>query len=140
MARVRRVTQNDFQVVHRLLDQLMPAALELRRAVWRDTLVRDDYTAWIAEIGGEGAGFVDLYVFPDVGHGRNIGLINNLIVDARFRRRGVGEGLLKEAMACGRQHDVIELHLWTDADNAPALGLYERTGFTRRAVLMELEI
>lgn len=140
MARVRRVTQNDFQVVHGLLDQLMPAALELRRAIWSDTLARDDYTAWIAEIGDEDAGFVDLYVSPDVAHGRNIGLINNLIVDARFRRRGVGEGLLKEAIAYCRQHDVIELHLWTDADNTPALGLYERTGFTRRAVLMELEL
>jgi ribosomal protein S18 acetylase RimI-like enzyme len=140
MTRIRRAVEADLEAVHRLLDQLIPAALEARRGIWRETLVRDDYTAWIAEIGGEGAGFVDLYVFPDVGHGRKIGLINNLIVDARFRRRGVGGSLLKEAIACCRQHDVIELHLWTDADNAPALGLYERAGFVRRAVVMELEM
>jgi ribosomal protein S18 acetylase RimI-like enzyme len=140
MTRIRRAVEADLEAVHRLLDQLIPAALYLRRAVWRDTLARDGYAAWVAEVDDEAAGFVDLYLFPDVGHGRTIGLVNNLVVDARFRRRGLGEDLLKEATAYCRQRDVIELHLWTDADNAPALGLYERAGFARRGVVMELEM
>ncbi|MHB8730640.1 MAG: GNAT family N-acetyltransferase [bacterium] len=137
---IRRVVENDLERAHRLLEQLMPAAFALRRAIWRDTLAQDGYAAWIAEVDGQAAGFIDLYLFPDVGHGRTIGLVNNLVVDARFRRRGLGEDLLKEATAYCRQHDVVELHVWTDSDNDPALHLYERAGFARRAVLLELEM
>ena len=140
MARVRRIVESDFEAVHRLLDQLMPAALELRQAIWSATLAQNDYAAWLAEIDGQAAGFVDLYLFPDVGHGRAIGLVNNLVVDSRFRRRGLGEALLKEATAYCRRRDAVELHVWTEADNTPALNLYERVGFTRRAVLLELEM
>ena len=140
MARIRRVVESDFDAAHRLLDQLMPASIERRQAIWRDTLAQDAYAAWIAEVDDQAAGFLDLYLFPDIGHGRTIGLVNNLVVDERFRRRGLGESLLKEATAYCRAHDVIELHVWTEPDNAPALGLYERSGFRRRAVLLEQEM
>ena len=138
--RIRRAVEHDLEAVHRLLDQLMPAALERRRAVWRDTLAQDAYAAWIAEIDDRAAGFVDLYLFPDIGHGRAIGLVNNLIVDERFRRRGLADGLLKETIAHCRRHNAVELHVWTGTDNAPALRLYEGAGFARRAVLLERQM
>jgi ribosomal protein S18 acetylase RimI-like enzyme len=140
MAQIRRVVESDFAAAHGLLDQLMPAAVDLRRAIWSDTLAHGNYAAWIAELGGRPAGFVDLFVFPDLAHGRNIALVNNLVVDERFRRRGLGEELLQQAITHCRLHDVVELHLWTDANNTQAQRLYERTGFVRRAVLMELEM
>ncbi len=34
--------------------------------------------------------------FTDVAHGSKIGLISNLVVDERFRGRGLGEELLRE--------------------------------------------
>lgn len=140
MAQIRRVVEHDFEPVHRLLEQLMPASLDLRQNIWSRMLARQDYAAWIAEIDGRPAGFIDLYVFPDIGHGRNIALINNLVVDEAFRRRGLGEALLSETVAHCRTHDVIELHLWTDFDNTRALALYEHCGFIRRSLLMELEL
>ncbi|HKX17995.1 MAG TPA: GNAT family N-acetyltransferase [bacterium] len=138
MAQIRRVVEHDFEPVHRLLEQLMPALPDLRQHIWGRMLARQDYAAWIAEIEDRPAGFIDLYVFPDIGHGRNIALINNLVVDEAFRRRGLGEALVNEAVAHCRTHDVIELHLWTEFDNTRALALYERCGFVRRSLLMEL--
>lgn len=140
MADVRRVVLSDFEVVHSLLDQLMPASSNLRRDIWRPMLARRDYAAWIAEVGGRPAGFIDVYVLPDIGHGRDIGLINNLVVDERFRRRGLGQELLKAAAAHCRALDAVELHVWTETDNAGAIALYERSGYVRRAVLMELQL
>lgn len=140
MTQIRRVVERDLELVHRLLEQLMPASSGLREAIWAPMLARQDYAAWIAEIDGRPAGFIDLYVLPDLGHGRNIALINNLVVDEAFRRRGLGEALLNETVAHCRVHDVIELHLWTDFDNTRALALYERCGFVRRSLLMELEL
>ena len=138
MARIRRAVENDLDGIHRLLEQRSPAEFERRRAVWRESLAREGYAAWIAEIDDQAAGFIDLYLFPDVSHSRTIGLVNNLFVDERYRRRGLGDRLLKETIAHCRRHDTVELHVWTDADNAAALGLYEGAGFARRAVLLEL--
>ena len=140
MASVRRAIERDLEALHPLLDQLLPAEMTRRQAIWPEALARDGYAAWIAEVDGHAAGFVDLYVLPDVGHGRNIGLINTLVVDAGYRRRGIGASLLNEAAAHCRRHDVVELHVWTDSDNTRALALYERTGFAQRAVLLEREM
>lgn len=140
MASVRRAIDRDLEALHPLIDQLLPAELARRQTIWPEALAREGYAAWIAEIDGQAAGFVDLYVLPDVGHGRNIGLINTLVVGAGFRRRGVGESLLQETIAHCRRHDVVELHLWTDWNNAPAIALYERIGFAKRSLLMELEM
>ncbi len=140
MARIRRAVESDLKAIHPVLKQLSPAEFGRRQAVWRDSLAQDGYAAWIAEVDDQTAGFIDLYLFPDVSHGRTIGLVNNLVVDGRFRRRGLGEGLLKEAIAHCRRHDAVELHVWTDTDNAPALRLYEGAGFARRAVLLELQM
>ena len=140
MADVRRAVEDDFEVVHRLLEQLMPASQQLRQAMWRGTLAQENFAAWIAEVEGRPAGFLDLYVLPDIGHGRNIALINNLVVDQEFRGRRFGEALLNEAVVYCRARDVVELHLWTDFNNTRALALYERCGFIRRSLLMELEL
>jgi ribosomal protein S18 acetylase RimI-like enzyme len=140
MSRIRRAVESDLQAVHRLVEQLGPAALERRQAMWQETLAQDGYAAWIAEADDRAAGFIDVYVFQDISHGAKIGLVNNLVVDARFRRRGLGDGLLKEAIAYCREHRAVELHVWTEPDNVPALRLYGGTGFARRAVLLELKM
>jgi ribosomal protein S18 acetylase RimI-like enzyme len=137
---IRRVVERDLERVHLLLEQLLPAEFERRRAVWRNTLAQDGYASWIAEIDNQPAGFIDLILFHDIAHGGALGLINNLVVDARFRRRGLGEALLSEAIAHCRRSGAAELHLWTDSDNAPALRLYESAGFAPRSLVLELQM
>ena len=137
---VRRAVESDLGAIHPLLDELVHAELGRRRATWSEALTVTAYAAWVGEIDGTLAGFMDLFLFPDVAHGGTIGLINNLVVDARFRGRGLGEDLLREAICHCRRHGVVELHVWTGFDNARAIRLYERVGFVRRSVLLELQM
>ena len=136
---VRRAVESDLATIHPLLEQLMPAELERRQAAWANALADDGYAAWIAEVDGEPGGFIDLFLFPDVSHGGTIGLINNLVVDERFRGRGVGGSLLRTAIQYCAERGGSELHVWTAFDNAPAIGLYKGLGFKNRALLLELE-
>ena len=136
---VRHAVEGDLATIHPLLEQLMPAELERRRAVWTDALADKGYAAWVAEVDGEPGGFIDLFLFPDVAHGGTIGVINNLVVDERFRGRGLGGSLLRAAIQHCAQRGGSELHVWTAFDNAPAIGLYKRLGFMERALLLELE-
>jgi len=137
---IRRVVESDIEAVHPLLEQLMPAARTRRRVTWSEALEHEGYTAWVAEEAGTPVGFIDLFLFPDVAHGCEIGVINNLVVDARSRGRGFGERLLREAIHHCQQQGVEEVHVWTDPDNAPAIGLYKRLRFCERALLLELHV
>ena len=137
---VRRAIESDLEAIHPLLQQLVPAERGRSRAAWGEALTREGYSAWIAEVDSAPAGFIDLVVFHDVAHDAKIGLINNLVVDGRFRGHGLGASLLREALHHCRREGAVEVHVWTDFDNTRAIGLYERLGFVRRALLLELQL
>ena len=137
---VRRAIESDFEAIHPLLDQLMQAELDRRHMTWSEALGTPGYAAWVAEVDGKPVGFIDLFVFPDVAHGGMTGLINNLVIDERFRGRELGKDLLLEAIRHGTQQGAAELHVWTELDNTPAIGLYKRLGFVDRALLLELQV
>ena len=54
-----------------------------------------------------------------------------LMVDTRFRRRGVGRALLGAAVEWARSHGVTKLELHVFPWNEPAIKLYETFGFER---------
>jgi GNAT superfamily N-acetyltransferase len=137
--RIRRARPDDFLKVQSLLTQLMPGLPRGQEAMW-DAL--GDYPgsgAWVAAIDDALAGFLDLFLFPDVAHGARIAIINNLIVGEPFRRRGLGTRLLHAAVDHSSREQAIEVHVWTDFDNAPAIQLYKSVGFAERALLLELD-
>lgn len=50
-------------------------------------------------------------------------------VEPAYHRRGIGERLLREAIAFARDAGLAWLDLWVFAHNAPALALYRKIGF-----------
>ncbi len=137
---IRRAREGDLEPIHPILEELMHTQVEHRSLMWRESLNHQGYAAWVAEVNGALAGFIDLVVFPDVAHGCRISIISNLVVRHEFRRHGLGERLLREAIRHCKQQGASELHVWTGFDNTPAIGLYRRVGFTDRALLLEAEL
>ena len=77
--------------------------------------------------GGELAGYALDY--PVHGSDAELGWVANLGVRPRWRRRGLGEGLLRESFAKLYAHGLRRVGLGVDAENATgALQLYERVG------------
>jgi ribosomal protein S18 acetylase RimI-like enzyme len=68
------------------------------------------YTISTAE-GGKAALFEDLVVAPD------------------YRKRGIGEALLKHVVAAARAEGVLRITLLTDMQNERAQAMYRRAGF-----------
>jgi ribosomal protein S18 acetylase RimI-like enzyme len=61
-------------------------------------------------------------------------LLNDLFIDTNYRKRGIGEALLKAAAVFAKNHGATFLQLETAADNYAAQNLYEATGFIKQEV------
>lgn len=66
----------------------------------------------------------------DVPSGRKA-WIEDVVVDAAARGRGIGEALVREALALARREGVARVMLTSNATRRAAHRLYERMGFVR---------
>lgn len=93
--------------------------------------VADAFTH-VAEIDGEFAGYA--YVAApakDADLGRGFAELGALYVDPARWRKGVGEALVRVTLERLATLSYEEVVLWTFAENAPAVALYERHGWRR---------
>ena len=91
-----------------------------------------DAAVFVAEVDGEIAGRMSLArdQNPASHHVADLGLM----VDARFRRRGVGRALLEAAVEWAPEHGVAKLELHVFPWNEAAIALYESFGFEREGL------
>ena len=92
-------------------------------------IVRGQADAWVTELprlGADPAGVVIL----DRGAEAGVVEVSYLGLTPAFRGRGLGDELVRHAIARSAGHDgTARLHLSVDARNTPALRLYRRHGF-----------
>lgn len=137
---IRRAGEGDIDAIHPILEQLLPGEKDHRTDMWRRLLDDPSYVSWVAEDDHKVVGFLDVLTWPDIGLGKRVGLVNNLVVDERRRGQGVGARLFHEAIRHCRSEGIVELHVWTDAENKHALTLYQTVGFVNRGILLELQL
>lgn len=70
-------------------------------------------------------GLLDVEIEPAQGVGR----VWNLLIDERYRQRGIGTELIKRARDFARANDCRAITVETQATNWPALNFYVKMGF-----------
>jgi GNAT superfamily N-acetyltransferase len=87
----------------------------------------------VAELGGELAGSVTLYLKPSGEAGWPAGWagVRLLAVHPSCRGRGIGRALMDECIRRCRQRGIVTLGLHTTMMMEVARGMYERMGFVR---------
>lgn len=84
----------------------------------------------VAEVAGEILGSFQLTYVPDMQpDGREVAIIENVIVDAAARGSGVGSAMMQWAVEEGRAHGCSQVKLTSNAKRADAHRFYERLGF-----------
>jgi len=123
-------TEELLAAVHRLLPQLSEARTPPTLGQLAETIA--DQTVLVARDGADAAivGTLTLVTYR-VSSGLK-GRIEDVIVDSSARGRGVGEALVREAMARANQERVIMLELTSMPYRESANRLYKRLGFVRR--------
>lgn len=108
-----------------------PSDPDAARAFLSERLDRADSVIFLAELGGQPAGFTQLYPLFSSVRMRRVWLLNDLYVAPEARRRGVGEALLEAARSFAAGDGAVAIQLATELDNAGAQALYERLGYRR---------
>jgi len=86
----------------------------------------------IAELDGEPAGFVRLWSRPEFRRDRHVAWLG-IAVRRKYWRRGVGTGLMKEAIRLAKESGFRKLMLGTIEGNERAIPLYKKFGFRTEA-------
>ena len=133
---VREAVAADLPVVLALYRELYEE-LDLRlddrvRRAWSDTLVTPRRAVLLAEVEGVAVGTVDVAVVANTARqGRPYLLVENVVVAASHRRRGIARALLAEAERRGRAAGCYKLVL--SAEDPQAFAFYEAAGLQATA-------
>jgi GNAT superfamily N-acetyltransferase len=108
-----------------------PTEMDYER--WLTDPVESDHTLWrVAWDGDQVAGQVRSFINSDLNErtGRKRGWVENILVRAPYRRRGLARALIKSSIDGLRERGMTEGALGVDTDNPTgALRLYESVGF-----------
>ena len=77
-------------------------------------------------------GFTQLYPKFSSGKAIKMWVLNDLYVEPGFRKLGIGENLIKNALKYAKDDNASHVELSTAVDNHPAQSLYEAIGFKRQ--------
>jgi len=86
--------------------------------------------ACVAVSGNDIVGMVTAQTLVSTAEGGRVGLVEDVIVDKRFRRRGAGTLLIEAAIAWSREQGLTRLQLLADRENSQALDFYTSRGWT----------
>jgi ribosomal protein S18 acetylase RimI-like enzyme len=134
---VRPAEPRDADRVLALMEGLTRPAVADDRVPQRDVFLahlrHDDAHVFVAEVDGEIAGAVSLWIGPRLNWTTPEAWIPDLYVDPAFRRRGAGRALLDACAAEARRRGCHRLRLESGHHRAEAHRLYEDFGFEHYA-------
>jgi ribosomal protein S18 acetylase RimI-like enzyme len=145
--RIREATIEDSAIIAQLMAQLIEASgygdwqvsPEQIEESLRKMANSDDYQVLLAEDEGQVVGLLSLSFRHTLFHPAPSALIDELVVERGYRRRGVGQQLMAEAIERCRAAGCCEIEVSTERSNEAAQKFYRQHGFSHEAVLFELE-
>ena len=140
MAIVRAATENDIPRILELYRQLaistapveldQKPSLEDYRRVFGQISAVSGLELLVAEEEGEVTGSLVLFIAPNLSHGGlPWALVENVIVDQKYRREGIGKLLMDYAIARAKEAGCYRIGLSSDKKRQEAHHFYRSLGF-----------
>jgi GNAT superfamily N-acetyltransferase len=130
---IRRAVPGELAAVMALYDQLhdhSPPPDERHEAAFAEMLDTAGRTILVAELGGALVGTLDLFVMTNLTRGALPWAgIENFVVDAEYRGRGIGDAMLEAAVSIARDAGCYKVQLISHDVHAPAHVFYAQRGF-----------
>ena len=99
-----------------------------------------DYRLHLAETDGRLAGTFALLIMDNLGEcGTPSGIIEDVVVEPEYQRRGVGRAMMQHALAICRQKGCYKLMLSSNLARSSAHAFYESLGFEKHGYSFRID-
>lgn len=89
----------------------------------------------VAESDGQVVGMCTAQILISTAQGTPVALVEDMIVAAGYRRKGIGRRLMQAIELWARSHGATRLQLLADQVNTSALDFYQRMGWCRTKLI-----
>jgi len=89
----------------------------------------------VAKEAGTAVGIANVLFTVSTALGGRVAILDDFVVAAAARGRGIGSALLERAIVVAREQGCLRIALQTDHDNVEAQRLYQRHGFALSTML-----
>jgi ribosomal protein S18 acetylase RimI-like enzyme len=125
MVKVREAKIEDLPAIIALIERNNESLSEDLAALFRVENPNEEYKLFVAEEDDKIVGFLRVHFYK----WNRSAYVINLLVDVGYRRRGIGNLLLKTTEEFAKKKKARILMFDTTVDNIPALNLYLKSGF-----------
>jgi ribosomal protein S18 acetylase RimI-like enzyme len=98
------------------------------------------YYFFVAERQKTIVGFITFTIRKTILHQGFSGLINELVVSEKYRRKGIGKQLIATTIERCKQLGCCEVEVSTEKTNRKATELYRKCGFEEKGFLFEVDL
>lgn len=141
---IRRAVKADIATVSKLAIELIES-MKNSGGIARDVLSENSRNALtnpnsyilLAEREGKVIGFISFMIRKTIIHSGLCGLIDELVVSKRHRRKGVGKELIDAAIEECKKLRCCEVEVSTEFTNVNAREFYKHCGFEETGVIFE---
>lgn len=88
----------------------------------------------VAKYKNSAIGMVTVQRVISSAEGGYAGLIEDVVVNERYRGRGVGHSLIEAVITLAKEKGYVRLQLGADVGNLPALSFYQKRGFRQTSL------
>jgi ribosomal protein S18 acetylase RimI-like enzyme len=135
--KIIRVTLNEIDALAKLFDEYRvfykkESDITAAKKFLSERISNNESTAFIAlDDNDDPAGFVHLYPIFSSTRMSRLWLLNDLYVNSKYRKLGMGKALINKAKELARETNSRGLILETANDNIAAQNLYIKTGWEK---------
>lgn len=123
---IRELRDEDIEALSRIESEAF--SMPWSASDFRDLLTRDYCMYLVAVADGEIAGCCGMTVLCGEGN------IDNVVVDTRFRNRGIASAMLRELLLRGEAVGIEAFTLEVRVSNGAAIHIYEKLGFVSEGI------
>ena len=99
-----------------------------------------DYQLYLAEYDGRLAGTFALLIMDNLGEcGTPSGVVEDVVVEPEFQRRGVGRAMMQHALSLCRQKGCYKMMLSSNLARTAAHAFYESLGFEKHGYSFRID-
>ena len=139
MVIIRKATENDIPRILELYSELAEEKINLSPAkaqrIFNEISSMPNHEFFVGEQDNLVVGTVYLQIVPNLTHdGKPWAIIENVVVDSRFRGKGIGHSLMEAALACCRAAGCCRVQLLSNKKRVEAHKFYRSLQFEESAL------